>query len=378
MIRSRVDPAKAHLGDPLPMPMQEKLKQAFAQRPVGTSPVPAAPAASQAASPGAEPAGLFYRGADGWVYARNAGTRESAAVADIRRRHAEKRAATPAPEIQEFAHEPAANDNDADEEDEIFRHYMGRNAEERNPTESPLLAKVEDVQDVHLTQAPAATGETSPGQINDADIDRAPAQDDAHRHDAARRRVEARAEKMNVQKPRLVDDSNGRKQCILNGGGCLFTMTDNPDADDSEPLHEVAIFSAVGELDHLIDEAGIEQGVDPDLIRAIIYLETTHGQYDKFFAWFGGNKSILPMNLNVNYWGDAFGTRDQLQDPKANITAGAKMLRALQNNLPAGAPVSHIASLYNNHRTETVNDYGARVARLYMEKPWKQGRGLEE
>lgn len=36
-----------------------------------------------------------------------------------------------------------------------------------------------------------------------------------------------------------------RKQCVLNGGGCNFSVTENPDADGSAPLYEIENFSPV-------------------------------------------------------------------------------------------------------------------------------------
>jgi hypothetical protein len=41
----------------------------------------------------------------------------------------------------------------------------------------------------------------------------------------------------------------------------------------------------------------------------------------------GTRRSILPMNVNVQYWGGNFGSRSQLNRPLENIRAGARILR---------------------------------------------------
>jgi hypothetical protein len=113
-----------------------------------------------------------------------------------------------------------------------------------------------------------------------------------------------------------------------------------------------------------------ETGVPGRLIRAIMYIETTHGYYDAPLALIGENKSILPMNVNVDYWGDAFGSRAALNDPYENIRAGAEILRRIIANLPREASVRQIATLYNNINAESVTDYGARVDEIHAQQPW--------
>ena len=44
----------------------------------------------------------------------------------------------------------------------------------------------------------------------------------------------------------------------------------------------------------VIEREAKKIGVDPDLVKAIVYLETTHGWYDKFVP-FGLNKTIRPF-----------------------------------------------------------------------------------
>ena len=105
-----------------------------------------------------------------------------------------------------------------------------------------------------------------------------------------------------------------------------------------------------------------------------MYVETTHGWYDTIPDLMGVNKSILPMNVNVQYWGDTFSvTRKSLHDPFTNIITGASIIRGIQQNLPPNSSVPEVATLYNNLRALKVSDYGARVEHVYSTRPWLNG-----
>lgn len=114
MIKIGVNPANAHLGDPVPMPMQDKLKRAFEQKLMSEA------TPDTATEP--EATDMLYRGADGWVYTKNEATRESDEVARIRARHLEKRA-------DSAGSSSAINDNDAEEESEILSFYEAQQKE---------------------------------------------------------------------------------------------------------------------------------------------------------------------------------------------------------------------------------------------------------
>jgi hypothetical protein len=165
-----------------------------------------------------------------------------------------------------------------------------------------------------------------------------------------------------------------RKACILNDMGSkdttLFMIEDNPDADGSEPTIELHLESTVRQHAAAIDRVARAKGIDADLIRAIMYIEETHGWYDAPLDWIGTNKSIRPMNLNVAFWGDMFGSRSDLHDPVKNIEGGAELIRRIVRCMPEGAPIEHIATIYNNLGARKVSDYGARVKALYAAKYW--------
>jgi hypothetical protein len=163
-----------------------------------------------------------------------------------------------------------------------------------------------------------------------------------------------------------------RKECIANFKykACGLKLEDNPDASSAEPIYEMAAASTVGRYSAFIHKVARETKVSARLIKAIMYMETTHGYYDMPLSKLDQNKSILPMNINTEYWGSTFGARENLKEPEANIRAGAEMLRRIQLSLPEGASVAHIATLYNHINAKQVSSYGKRVEKLYATQPW--------
>ena len=166
-----------------------------------------------------------------------------------------------------------------------------------------------------------------------------------------------------------------RKSCIMNAGStgvtCFFEVkNDLPGQGLSAPIYELDLMSEVKRLDSFIVSSANKWGVDPDLARAIMYMETTHGYYDVILATVDKNKSILPMNINQSYWGAMFGTRASLKDEKFNIDQGVRILSYLQKYTTGDYNISKIATLYNDLSATSVNDYGRRVLSIYRDKPW--------
>lgn len=182
---------------------------------------------------------------------------------------------------------------------------------------------------------------------------------------------------------KFANSASERNDAVLNDRRLVyFPIMKNPQASDEMPLNEFHVLNQVKKYESFIVGASEKYNVDPDLIRAIVYMETTHGYYDipisnllQMLNLDTGNvanafhKSILPMNINTAFWGDYFGTREQLLNPQYNIDAGTRHLAQLSRFLKSN-DVEKIASLYNNLATHRTNDYGKRVAKFYREKPW--------
>lgn len=166
-----------------------------------------------------------------------------------------------------------------------------------------------------------------------------------------------------------------RKKYVIHGGGNRFAIAPNRDADASAPWYELPILSKVQDYSAEIDRVAKELAVEADLIRTIMFMETTHGHY--FFVGtladrFNVSDSVLPMNISLASWGDTFGGRSKLEVPLNNIRAGATILRGIIGNLPARASVAEIATLYNDLGARMVTDYGARAEAVFRSHLWER------
>jgi HK97 family phage portal protein len=170
----------------------------------------------------------------------------------------------------------------------------------------------------------------------------------------------------NVPVINLEDD---RRKSIVENTPALFEVADNPKEDGRKPPLEWHEENTVAENEKFIVKEAKTQGVDPNLVRAIVYMETTHGYYDKFFELFDANSSILPMNVDVETWQGLGYTREQLKDPEINIRAGVTILRGIIDRIE-DPTVAKVASLYNFLGREKINGYGARVENIYKERLW--------
>ena len=88
----------------------------------------------------------------------------------------------------------------------------------------------------------------------------------------------------------------------------LFDIKGKPDADASSPWYECveAGKSAVASYGNLVEAEARRQGVDADLVKAILCAEHTRGHnfgIDKAAEGFGLAGSILPMNIRPGIWG---------------------------------------------------------------------------
>lgn len=166
-----------------------------------------------------------------------------------------------------------------------------------------------------------------------------------------------------------------RKKSILENTPAIFEVADNPKADRSKPLIEKHAKSQVGKYDNLIEKEAEAQNVDPDLVRAIMYMETTHGWYDKPLDLVGMNKSILPMNVHVEYWEKLGYSRKDLEDPEKNLRTGVLLIKRISERIK-DPTVEKIASVYQFLGSEQVSDYGARVGEIYRNKLWQQNGNM--
>lgn len=168
--------------------------------------------------------------------------------------------------------------------------------------------------------------------------------------------------------PKLTMDSD-RYDSIVKNTPAIFPISDNPNAASSPPFYQLGLMSAVSKYDDHIQAAAASYGVDVDLVRSIMYLETTHGYYDKVLEPFDKNTSILPMNVQTPRW-DSLGTsRAALKNPESNIDIGVKLISRIEARILDATPAK-VGTLYNSLSQERVSDYGGRLSYYYSAKPW--------
>ncbi|OGQ07434.1 MAG: hypothetical protein A3G32_00690 [Deltaproteobacteria bacterium RIFCSPLOWO2_12_FULL_40_28] len=163
-----------------------------------------------------------------------------------------------------------------------------------------------------------------------------------------------------------------RKKSILENTPAIFEVAENPKADGSKPWFENHKQSQVAKYDDLIVKEAKAQNVDPDLVRAIMYMETTHGYYDKIYPF---RDSILPMNINSEAWKNLGYSKQDLENPEINIHAGVMLIKRISERIKEPT-VEKIATHYNALAKDKVTDYGARVGNIYHEKLWLQKKSV--
>ncbi|MEZ8029972.1 hypothetical protein [Enterovibrio norvegicus] len=158
----------------------------------------------------------------------------------------------------------------------------------------------------------------------------------------------------------------------MNNTPAIFEIVENPKADSSAPIYRLDRFDEVDGNEIIYEEAAREMGLDPDFVKAIAYIESTQGYYDRIHP---KNTSFRPMNVQSKTWGKlaeelGYKPSDIETHITANVRTGALLLKRIWVRVPSPT-VSKVASIYIFLGRETVNDYGARVELIYREKTWK-------
>ena len=121
-----------------------------------------------------------------------------------------------------------------------------------------------------------------------------------------------------------------------------------------------------------IEKYAIQNNIDPDLVRAVMYNEgaTGHkGILNYLGDLIGASGSQMPMNIQGKTWGDFDGKHYDTDIPQQNIELGTKVLKQMQNSLNEPTP-DRVGTLWNETGANNINDVGARVKTAYDTKPW--------
>jgi soluble lytic murein transglycosylase-like protein len=169
--------------------------------------------------------------------------------------------------------------------------------------------------------------------------------------------------------PKVVQKEVDRMASILSDSPAQFVVADSSARPNPSPKHYIQYFEQVTKnVDH-IQTSAARYNVDPDLVRAIIWMESTHGYYDVLTGLVMKPKTILPMNVYADYWTGFRVSREGLKDPALNIDTGTKILARIQARL-TDKSIAKIATLYGGLAAQQVTEYGKTVEYYYQTKPW--------
>jgi soluble lytic murein transglycosylase-like protein len=115
-----------------------------------------------------------------------------------------------------------------------------------------------------------------------------------------------------------------------------------------------------------IDRAALRYDLDPDFVRAIVWMESTHGWYDRVDP---KNKTIRPMNVHAKLWEQLGISRTDLDNPQLNIEAGVYILAQIWQRTE-DPTCEKVATLYNQLGATAVNQYGKTIVGYMNQRPW--------
>jgi hypothetical protein len=164
---------------------------------------------------------------------------------------------------------------------------------------------------------------------------------------------------------------------IKNNRPAVFKVSDSARASGTAPSrreHEIGV-EAVRKHDKTITEEAARFGVDPNLVRAIMYIENADGHrfgLDRSAQDFGRASSLLPMNIKPKIWEGIGGVqREQFRDPKFNIRAGVALIKEIRDRIENPSPAK-IGSVWQFTGRETVSDNGAKIEAAFRQKIWQR------
>ncbi len=192
--------------------------------------------------------------------------------------------------------------------------------------------------------------------------------------------IEAFKRNPNPEKPHIFHMEESRRSAILNNWPNIrFNIRDNPQELGEAPWYrdEDIGKDAVKKHDEIIEREARAQGVEPNLVRAIMYIENADGNpanLNRRLEKFGLAQSILPMNIKPRFWAGLVGVKEEeFRKPEVNIRAAVTLIKRIQERLHDNDRTpAKIGSIYNFTGREKVSDIGARIQKAYNDKPWEK------
>jgi hypothetical protein len=158
-----------------------------------------------------------------------------------------------------------------------------------------------------------------------------------------------------------------RRDSIMANIPGVFVVNEDPTGKPTPaPWYSMEAFEEVSANLEQIGVLAQRYRLDPDFVKAIVWIETTHGYYDRLDPW---NKTIRPMNVHTKLWSDLGISREDMKKSPLNIAAGVHILAAIWERT-ADPTVAKVATLYNQLGATSVSAYGKTVEQYMKQRPW--------
>ena len=137
---------------------------------------------------------------------------------------------------------------------------------------------------------------------------------------------------------------------------------------DNDIAHET-----VEQHSDTVEQLSKKHGVDPDLVKAIMWDENARGDKWGFNRLLDPvSSSQRPMNIKGSMWSGLIGKEScRLHNPEENIEASVILIKRISDRIEKPTP-GKIASIWHFVGRENTDEFGNDVDIIYNQKPWKR------
>lgn len=167
--------------------------------------------------------------------------------------------------------------------------------------------------------------------------------------------------------PVLTTLAERRQSIIADTPGTFIVAENTAVAAGPNPIYAIGNYEEVTENLAIIDRYAIQYGLDVDFVKAIVWMESTHGWYDRLKG--SDNETIRPMNVHARLWQQLGITRTDLANKEINIAVGVHILAKIWERTESPT-FEKVATLYNSLGATSVNKYGKTVDSYRSTRPW--------
>ncbi len=187
-----------------------------------------------------------------------------------------------------------------------------------------------------------------------------------------------------LKKAPVFNNGKIRQEILLNNDPAKFEIKDNPDLKPDPVEIGKRLFKdknvankTVQEHDATIKRLAKKHGVDPDMVRAIMWTENARGDkggLNRLADSVGLSNSQTPMNINGDIWRPLIDKEQgPLNNPEENIEAGVILIKRISDRIENPTPAK-IGSVWNFTGRELTSFFGEAIGRAFTEKPWQKKR----